>query len=187
MKHSKYCKNIEEIENYASAAADNFIGWDIHHRLETHNSDGERRSIDLSRAELIALGTYYDRPASELIFIKHGDHMRLHKNGKPMSEEARAKMSAAAKNRSEEWRAKIAAAAKNRSEEWRAKMSAASRGRHFSDETRAKLREAWKHRAPMSAETRAKQSAAQRGKHLSDETRAKMSYAAKHRCAKTSA
>ena len=172
MKHSKYCKNIEEIENYASAAADNFVDWDIHHRLETHNSDGERRSIDLSRAELIALGTYYDRPASELIFIKHGDHMRLHKNGKPMSEEARAKMSAAAKNRSEEWRAK---------------MSAASRGRHFSDETRAKLREAWKHRAPMSAETRAKQSAAQRGKHLSDETRAKMSYAAKHRCAKTSA
>ena len=113
----KYCKNIEEIENYASAAADNFIGWDIHHRLETHNSDGERRPVDLSRAELIALGTYYGRPASELIFLKHGDHMSLHNNGKP-----------------------------------------------FSDETRAKLRAAWKHRAPVSEATRAKQSAAQRAR-----------------------
>ena len=41
MKHCNYCKSIEDIENYELAKADNFIGWDIHHRLETHNSDKE--------------------------------------------------------------------------------------------------------------------------------------------------
>lgn len=73
-----YCSNPEDIENYELAKADNFIDWDVHHRLETHTSDGVRRSVDLSAAELIALGTYYDRPASELIFLKHGHHMKLH-------------------------------------------------------------------------------------------------------------
>ena len=102
MKHSKYCKNIEEIENYASAAADNFVGWDVHHRLETHNSDGERRTVYLSSKELKALGTYYGRPASELIFLKHGDHISLHRlnqHGTPRSSETRAKMSNSAKLR----------------------------------------------------------------------------------------
>ena len=92
MKDCKYCKNIEEIENYASAAADNFVDWDIHHRLETHNSDGERRPVPLSSKELKALGTYYDRPASELIFLKHGAHARLHCLGQHFSDETRAKI-----------------------------------------------------------------------------------------------
>ena len=176
MKHCKYCKNIEEIENYASAAADNFVDWDIHHRLETHNSDGERRTVYLSSKELIALGTYYDRPASELIFLKHGDHTRLHhlsQHGTPLSSETKAKMSASrlGKHRSDETRAKIAAShlGKRHSEETRAKMSTSRLGKHFSDETRAKLR------------------AANLGKHLSDETRAKLSNAAKLRLSKTSA
>ena len=130
MKDCKYCKNIEEIENYASAAADNFVDWDIHHRLETHNSDGERRTVPLSSKELKALGTYYGRPASELIFLRRGDHMRLHLLSTPLSSETRAK------------------------------IRETMRGHSVSSEARAKMREAWKHRAPVSAETRAKMSAA---------------------------
>ena len=168
----KYCKSIEEIENYASAAADNFIGWDIHHRLETHNSDGERRIVDLSRAELLALGTYYDRPASELIFLKHGDHTRLHNQQR--TPETKAKLSAAHRG-------------KHFSDKTRAKIGAASRDRHPSEETRAKLREAAKHRAPMSEATRVKLSAARRGKCHSEESRAKMREAWKLRLSKTSA
>ena len=49
------------------AKADNFIGWDRHHRLETHNSDGERRLVNLTVDELKALDMYYNRPAEELI------------------------------------------------------------------------------------------------------------------------
>ena len=49
-----------------------------HHRLETHNSDGERRLIDISIKELKALNMYYNRPASEFIFMRTIDHEMLH-------------------------------------------------------------------------------------------------------------
>src|SRR5574344_1922581 len=76
------CENISQIENYEEAKADNFVNWDIHHKLETNNSDGERRLVDLTADELKALGMYYNRPASELIFMKHKEHVSLHKKGK---------------------------------------------------------------------------------------------------------
>lgn len=72
-------EQIEQIENYEFAKKDNFDGWNIHHRLETHNSDGEKRLVNLSRDELIALDMYYNRPASELVFLTASEHMKLHK------------------------------------------------------------------------------------------------------------
>lgn len=72
------CEDISNIENYSLAKADNFVNCDIHHRLETNNSDGEKRLVDLSHSELKALDMYYNRPASELIFLKHKEHMQLH-------------------------------------------------------------------------------------------------------------
>ena len=90
-----YCKDYENIENYDKAKKDNFKGWDCHHRLETHTSEGERRLVDITRKELIALGMYLHRPASELIFMKHSEHNSLHSKGKKHSEEARKKMSEA--------------------------------------------------------------------------------------------
>lgn len=47
--YKRYCKNYQDIENYEKAKADNFKGWVPHHRLETHNSDGERRLVDGKR------------------------------------------------------------------------------------------------------------------------------------------
>ena len=90
-----YCKDYENIENYEKALADNFKGWDCHHRLETHNSDGGRRLVDLTRDELKALDMYYNRPASELIFMKRSEHQFLHHKGKKRSDEAKNKMSEA--------------------------------------------------------------------------------------------
>ena len=120
-----YCSDIENVENYEKAKKDNFKGWCCHHRLETHNSDGERRLVDITRAELIALGMYYNRPAEELIFMTESEHSSLHKpseetkkkiseasKGKKMSEEARKKMSEAKKNMSEETKKKISEASK---------------------------------------------------------------------------
>ena len=87
-----FCFNIEAIENFEKAKADNFKGWLIHHRLETHTSDGERRLVDLSMEELKALDMYYMRPASELIFMKTNEHNSLYKKGKKLSEEHKQKL-----------------------------------------------------------------------------------------------
>lgn len=79
-----YCisEQIEQIENYELAKKDNFNGWNIHHRLETHNSDGEKRLVNISREELIALDMYYNRPANELVFLTISEHTKLHRNNK---------------------------------------------------------------------------------------------------------
>ena len=144
MKHKfeYFCKNPENIENYDKAAADNFIGWECHHRLETHNSDGIRREVDILAAELQSLGMYYNRPSSELIFMKHSEHASLHQKGKPKSEETKKKMSEAQKGRfvSEETRNKISETLKGHipwnkwkqnSKETRKKISEANKGRHW--------------------------------------------------------
>ena len=116
-----YCKDYENIENYQKALADNFKGWDCHHRLETHNSDGDRRQVDITLDELIALGMYWHRPASELIFMKHSEHASLHNKGE-----------------------KNTMYGKHHSEETKKKLSEANKGKHPSEETRKKLSEAKK-------------------------------------------
>ena len=117
MRYKQYCKDYENIENYQKALADDFKNWEVHHRLETHNSDGERREVNISRKELIALDMYYNRPADELIFMTKSEHSSLHKP----SEESKKKMMEAMKGE------------KN-----------PNYGKHFSEETRKKIREARK-------------------------------------------
>lgn len=104
--YKRYCSSIELVENYELALKDNFKGWDCHHRLETHNSDGERRLVDISSKELIDLGMYWDRPPEELVFMRRREHTTLHnvnvtrcqrisksKIGIPRSEETKRKVS----------------------------------------------------------------------------------------------
>lgn len=69
---------ISEIENFFEATISEPFTWVCHHRLETHNSDGERRLVDLTAEELKALDMYYDRPPEELIFMKREEHSQLH-------------------------------------------------------------------------------------------------------------
>lgn len=77
-----YCDDYTNIENYEKALEDKFVGWCCHHRLETHTSDGERRLVDITSKELIALKIYYHRPPEELILMKNIEHRRLHLCGK---------------------------------------------------------------------------------------------------------
>ena len=103
----KYCcEDISKIENYDLAKRDNFRGWVIHHRLETHTSEGERRLVDISREELKALGMYYHRPSEELIYLTKSEHQKLHHTGRPgpnmgkhFSEEHKRKISEANRGR----------------------------------------------------------------------------------------
>lgn len=74
-KVRRYCSEpIENIENYDKAVS-SIDCWDCHHRLEI--TDNGRVSV----RELKERNLYYHRPASELIFIPHGEHTVLHCRG----------------------------------------------------------------------------------------------------------
>ena len=83
----KYCKDgeISKIENYSSAVQDTSQIWVVHHRLETHYKSKdiwvlleEERDVESLKKD----GLYYNRPASELIFLTASEHMSLHKTWK---------------------------------------------------------------------------------------------------------
>lgn len=76
LRHKYYVKDgrIDLIENYELAASDYFKGWHIHHKLELH-PDG---SIRFMKESLINLDLYYNRPPSELIWLRHSEHTRIH-------------------------------------------------------------------------------------------------------------
>ena len=64
------CDDIGKIENYDKAIADATQFWEIHHRLESEHG--------MNIEELMDKDMYYKRPASELIFLTHKEHMRIH-------------------------------------------------------------------------------------------------------------
>ena len=142
MSHSfeRYCKDYENIENYEAAKKDNFIGWECHHRLETHTSDGERRAVDITQAELKALNMYYNRPPEELIFLTESEHNAF-KKGKQFSEEHKNRLSEAHKGKrlSEETKKKIGEKSKGNkyflgkkhSDEAKKKMSEVHKGKNI--------------------------------------------------------
>ena len=160
MGYKQFCKEPEKIENYEKAKKDNFKGWECHHRLETHTSDNIRRDVDIPKKELIALGMYYNRPATELIFLTSREH-NAYRKGKPKSEETKKKLREAAKGKhcSEETRNKMREAkkgennpfyGKHHSEGSKKKTADAMKGNKNalgckrSEETRNKMREAAK-------------------------------------------
>ena len=114
---------LELVENYQQAKADNFAGWCIHHRLEIQ-PDGTR----MSRQELKDKNLYYGRPASELVFMRRGEHTTLHWLGKHHSVETHQKMSESHKG-------------KHHSEEIRKKIAESKKGKHHSAEARKKISE----------------------------------------------
>ena len=128
----RYCKNYQDIENFEKAKKDDFVGWHCHHRLETHTPDGERREVDISHKELKALGMYYNRPASELIFLPASEHNAFNK-GKHRSVETRRKMK---ENKN--------ALGYKHSEETKNKMRESHKGKHHSEEHKKKLAESQK-------------------------------------------
>ena len=72
----RYCsEDVSLIENYKEAISDEERIWDIHHRRE---SDSEGRTL-FTRKQLIEMGIYFNRPASELIFVTRSMHSKLHR------------------------------------------------------------------------------------------------------------
>ena len=72
----KYCcEDISNIENYELAINDQTQTWDCHHRGEILPC-GRFSPNDLTK-----FGLYFNRPASELIFLTKAEHTRLHFKG----------------------------------------------------------------------------------------------------------
>lgn len=76
---SKYVKDgrIDLIENYELAKADNFKGWDIHHRDEIKVLPSGIKVIR-TREDLMNNNRYYSCPPNELIWLTHKEHISIH-------------------------------------------------------------------------------------------------------------
>ncbi len=151
------CEDISLIENYQEALESNEI-YDIHHKLET--SEG----VYISKNELVKNNLYYSRPASELIFLPHSEHTKLHheitipgrfeklsqkRKGHAVSEETKEKIKQSrlehnANLTEEEWKKEYA-----RTDETKRKISIANKGRKHapvSEDVRKKLSKSLKER-----------------------------------------
>ena len=159
----KYCRDdISKIENYEEAISDKNHTWHLHHRLEL-TLDGD---FALTPEQLKMHDMYYNRPYYELIFLTPAEHIQLHSMNRP--EETRRKLSEAKKGKhhTDEARQKMSEAAKHRSpisDETRRKLSEAKKGKHHTDETRQKMSEAKKGHT-LSEETKRKISEATKGR-----------------------
>ena len=72
----RFCsEEISLIENYHEAISDYTRMWDIHHRREC---DENGRTL-FTKKQLIDMGLYFKRPASELIFVTRSMHWKLHR------------------------------------------------------------------------------------------------------------
>ena len=70
-----YClEDISLIENYQEAISDQTNMWNIHHRREC---DENGRTL-FTKKQLIEMNLYFNRPASELLFVTRSMHNKLH-------------------------------------------------------------------------------------------------------------
>ena len=68
-------EDISLIENYQQAISDQTKMWDIHHRRECD----ENGKTLFTKKQLKEIGLYFNRPASELIFVTRSMHWKLHR------------------------------------------------------------------------------------------------------------
>lgn len=172
-----YCReDLSLIENYDKAINDSTQIWRCHHRLEIQD---EGKIIYTSK-QLENLGLYYNRPASELIFLTLSEHNKLH--GKYMPKERRDRMNAALKGRvpTAEHRLHLSQALKGRkqTEEQRKINSDSHKGIKCTEEAKKKISKNSK-RYWSNEINKQKQSIRLKGKKRTDEQKKHYSESAK--------
>lgn len=80
---SEYCcEDIKLIEGYDRVVEGwpKHIHFEIHHRFETRDAEGKPLDVLVSSKLLKVKGLYFQRPASELIFLTEKEHYDEHWN-----------------------------------------------------------------------------------------------------------
>ena len=170
------CENVSKIENFEKAMNDKEM-WHCHHRLETHDENGNEREYSISVKTLKEQGLYFNRPANELIFLRMSEHRSLHNRIQASSHSAYLKKyyedhPELRKQKSE----KMKELAKN--PEYLKKISDGVKRHHKEHpETREKISQARKGRKYTEAECKAHKASweARKGTHLSEEAKKKIS------------
>ena len=116
------CEDLSLIENYDKAISDVTQTWRCHHRLEIQDEG----KVIYTPKQLENLGLYYNRPASELIFLTLSEHNTLH--GKYAPDERNKRRSNTMKGKSHP-----------QSKETREYLSKINKGKTISLETRNKI------------------------------------------------
>ena len=129
------CEDISKIENYDKAISDTTRTWHCHHRLEVF------WWFVSSAEDLKKPGLYYNRPASELIFLTSSDHMKLHNRNRPTEinkkiSETRRRLGPSDAQREASRKNGLLCRGKKRSEKTKLRMSIANKGKTLSDETK---------------------------------------------------
>ena len=114
------------IENFYATVSSS-ERWDCHHRVES--------IMNCSRNDLVAKGCYYHRPAHDLVFLPHTEHLRMHQLGKKRSTKTkdRIRQAAIGRGHTDETKQKLRLInlGKKLSEEAKAKVSQANIGIHW--------------------------------------------------------
>ena len=167
------CEDLSLIENYDKAISDNTQTWRCHHRLEIQDEG----KLIYTPKQLENLGLYYNRPASELIFLTLSEHNTLH--GKYAPDERNKRRSDTMKGKSHpqsketrEYLSKINTG-KTIPKEVRNKISNALKGRKYTERERIAHSLCWTEEMKQDVSKRFK------GKPKSEETRKRMSESAK--------
>ena len=166
----------------------------IHHRLETHRWSKKQqkwvlRDEQIPAKVLKALGLYYNRPSSELIFLSNSEHCKLHASFKrDVTPETKKRISEASKKQWEHRRA----VGWSFPEEAEKKISEAHKGKaphnkgtsgqfHHSEETKSKISEYQKSHdnagrfGNKPAWNKGTHESGMKGKHHSEESKRKSS------------
>ncbi len=169
------CEDLSLIENYDKAISDDTQVWRCHHRLEIQD-DGK---IIYTAKQLEDMGLYYNRPASELIFLTLSEHNALHSRCMPEERKLRIcnTMKGKSHPQSEETRKRLSELNKGNiiSQETRDKISKSLTGRKYTEKEKQGHKDCW------TDEKRQQVSERFKGKPKSEETKRKMSESAKRR------
>jgi hypothetical protein len=74
------CKKIKKINKYCREPISNIRGYDEAIKSDVRYDCHHINELTFTVAQLKKMNMYYHRPASELLFLTHSEHMKMHRD-----------------------------------------------------------------------------------------------------------